>query len=263
MRSHYFDATGSQVVSRFQSYEIQGRSPFNHPSTALVRFLCWRMKSAHRQSGFTLIEVIVAMLVLSLFISIAMTGLSLSVVLKVRSRISTEATNWIQQDLEAVRSQANRISYTLSTNATAGQPYITLASASGLVPNEHITIGRSNTIYTIHSVNGNIVRLTSNLLTSQPATSNILALDKCEATTVQSGFAYVLQQTLPPLQNGGGRTISGRTYTLRRDAIVSAEAPHEVLQIAYSVFAPNASLPISTMYTEVIPNVAFQCPRAD
>ncbi|MBD2158139.1 type II secretion system protein [Leptolyngbya sp. FACHB-16] len=238
-------------------------------SLQLVRFLLavqgkCKIGSQHSHSfGFTLIEVIVAMLILSLFISIAMAGLSMSVVLKVRSRISSEATNWIQQDLEAVRSQSNQLSYTLANTSASGQPYVNLVSSSGLTANEHILLGRSSVVYTIQSISGNTIRLTANVMSNQPAGSRVLAQDKCEATIPQAGFAYVLQQALPPLQNGGTRIISGRTYTLQRNAVVSSQAPHEVLQLTYSVYAPSAATPLTTMYTEVIPNVAFLCPRAE
>jgi prepilin-type N-terminal cleavage/methylation domain-containing protein len=270
MLKQYSRPFGAARLSDLRQPQEKGQTQNKSHVLQLIKFLlalqCRYSKSSSKlgcASGFTLIEVIVAMLVLSLFISIAMTGLSLSVVLKVRSRISTEATNWIQQDLEAVRSQSNQISYTLASTAATGQPYVNLISSSGLVANEHILLGRSSMVYTIQSINGNTVRLTTNVVSNQPAGSRVLAQDKCEATTPQAGFAYALQGTLPPLQNGGTRTISGRSYTLNRSAVVSSQAPHEVLQLTYSVYAPSTTIPLTTMYTEVIPNVAFLCPRPE
>jgi len=212
-------------------------------------------------SGFTLLEVMVAIMVLSMFISIAMAGLSLSMLLKVRARISTEATNWIQQDLEVVRSQAARLNYTLASNALAGQNALILTSTTGLAVNEQITIGRSVTAYTITRINGNTVELNTNLPGTQTAGTTVFNVSKCNATTAQAGYAAIVQQNLPPLTDGGSRTIAGKTFTLTRNVAVRTTAPFEVLQMTYSVQGAGATVPITSMYTEVIPNVAFQCAR--
>ncbi|WP_206754969.1 hypothetical protein [Leptolyngbya sp. FACHB-8] len=205
----------------------------------------------------------VAILILSMFIGIAMTSFSLSALLKVRARVNTEATNWIQQDLEAVRSRASQINYTLASNALAGANTLTLTSVTGLSPGERITIGRSVSAYTINTVNTgtNTVQLSASLPGAQTAGTTVYNVSKCTATAAANGYANIVLQNLPTLPNGGSRTIAGKSYTLTRSAVVQAAAPFEVLQITYGVQRAGETTPIMSMYTEVIPNVAFQCAR--
>lgn len=214
-------------------------------------------------SGFTLIEVMVAILILSMFIGIAMTSFSLSALLKVRARVNTEATNWIQQDLEAVRSSTSQINYTLALNSLAGADTLTLTSVTGLAANERVTVGRGVTQYTISSVNASArtIRLNAALPGAQAAGTTVYNVSKCTATTAANGYANIVLNNLPTLPNGGSRTIAGKSYTLTRSATVAAAAPFEVLQLNYSVQRTGATTPIVSMFTEVIPNVAFLCAR--
>lgn len=165
----------------------------------------------HRSQGFTLIEVMVSIILLTAFLSIGMTALATASLVKARANATTFAGNWIEEDLEQVRAQANLVTYTSS---------------------------------------------------------------RCNPSGTNLGFAYALQQNLNSVAvaRGGTYTMPGtdRTYTLDRTVTVSSTAPYEVLQLVYTVQASqssstpalNSNSTVTTMYTEVIPNAAFQCSRS-
>lgn len=152
----------------------------------------------NRSQGFTLVEVMVSIILLTAFMSATMTALATASLVKVRANGSTIATNWIEEDLEEVRLQA------ALTPFNAGQ---------------------------------------------------------CNATSSSAGFANALQLALPAVARGGTQTIASKTYTLTRQAIVAATAPFEVLQLTYTVTESGNRSALTTMYTEVIPNAAFECAR--
>lgn len=183
----------------------------------------WLNRHPECSKGFTLVEVLVAVLILTTFLTLGMTAVVTACLVKTRAASTTIATNWIEEDLEAVKAQATQLSYVASRcNPTGTNP-----SAAG--------------------------------------------------------FASLLQQNLPTIARNGTQTVAGKTYTMTRQVAVSATAPYEVLQIDYAVqvnqptatlssssssttassstTSTNANTTVATLYTEVIPNAAFQCSR--
>jgi prepilin-type N-terminal cleavage/methylation domain-containing protein len=67
-----------------------------------------RQKIFQNEPGFTLIEVIVAVLILTGFITVGMQLLISSVAFKVSAREKAEATTWIEADLETVKFRASQ-----------------------------------------------------------------------------------------------------------------------------------------------------------
>lgn len=63
----------------------------------------------HHDQGFTLVEVLVGLLVIVGFISTAMQALVTATVFKVKGQELSEATTWIQEDIERVRFEAKRL----------------------------------------------------------------------------------------------------------------------------------------------------------
>lgn len=226
----------------------------------LSHLLIRRHKSAPDAQGFTLIDVLVAVVILSVFSSVAMTAMATAVVMKSQARVKTEASNWIEQDLEAVRTRAAQL-YVLSADAAAGQAVLTLNNTAGLAAGEQVAIGTNSALYTIQSISSNTVRLTTNLTASQSRNASMLVVSKCNPATSQAGYAYALQQSLPAIANGGTRTILGKTYTLTRSLAVSASTPYKILQVGYTVAPTTGTASTTNMYSEVIPNAVFQCPN--
>ena len=67
-----------------------------------------------KNNGFTLVEVLVGLLVITGFISTAMQALVTATVFKVKGQELSEATTWIQEDLEMVKFKASRLHYTVT-----------------------------------------------------------------------------------------------------------------------------------------------------
>ncbi|GAB4384950.1 MAG: hypothetical protein Kow00121_49200 [Elainellaceae cyanobacterium] len=84
---------------------------------------------------------------------------------------------------------------------------------------------------------------------------------QCNATSSSTSFANALQLALPSVARGDTQTVASKTYTLTRQASVAATAPFEVLQLTYTVTESGNRSALTTMYTEVIPNAAFECAR--
>ncbi len=59
--------------------------------------------------GFSLVEVLVSILMIATFLAIAMQTLMAATAIKVKSEEISEATAWMQDDLEAIKYEANRL----------------------------------------------------------------------------------------------------------------------------------------------------------
>lgn len=68
----------------------------------------FKPKLPQQEQGFTLVEVLVAILITTLFVAVSMQAMVLAAVFKTRAQESAEATTWIQEDLENVKYQASR-----------------------------------------------------------------------------------------------------------------------------------------------------------
>lgn len=62
-------------------------------------------RSATTEAGFTLSEVIVAILIITTFVAVAMQGMVVAMLLKSKSLQVAEANRWVQTDLESIRSK--------------------------------------------------------------------------------------------------------------------------------------------------------------
>ncbi len=234
----------------------------------------FKPKLSKQEQGFTLIEVLIAILITTLFITIAMQAVVIAAVFKARAKQFAEATNWIQQDLESVRQQAAIAGYTtLSAAPTNGSPSsLSVSSTTGFAANNKVQIGTISTnFYTISSISGNTITvtpaLTSAEISATPAETSVSVVATsstnttlCYANAQNNGFGNLLSDNLPTLNSSNNtKTIADKTYTLSRTTTVRNVTPYEVLQINYSV-AQGTNSPIATLNSEVIPNAAFQCP---
>lgn len=64
-------------------------------------------KLPQREQGFTLAEVLVSMMITSIFFAVAMQAVVIAAILKARAEQYDEAVTWIQEDLELVIRQAS------------------------------------------------------------------------------------------------------------------------------------------------------------
>jgi prepilin-type N-terminal cleavage/methylation domain-containing protein len=244
----------------------------------------FKPKLLQQEQGFTLVEVLVAILITTLFVAIAMEGMVIATIFKVKAQENAEATTWIQEDLENVKYQAANLPLpqtTLAVNAAKEASSISVTSASIFAVNDTLRVGLDPINYQISAISGNTLTITPKLATDQLATAAVVATKKCNptgATARVEGLADALRDKIltdaglaarsdnsNDVDSNSPRTFrTGKKFTRRRTTTLSADFPHNVLEVRYQV-SPGTSFDSSKLIanfdTEVIPNVAFQCPQ--
>jgi type II secretory pathway pseudopilin PulG len=175
--------------------------------------------------GFTMVEVVVAILLTLIFTAISMQAIVMGTAVKVHGDEIADATSWIQEDLEDITNTANTgIDYN-------GTKYTTNPASDQCNPGTDPTKGYAQVLRGKTSIN-----ISTTGETTIGSTGRI-------AKTNSSGS-------------------KSRSYALVRTATVKNTAPYNVLQIDYQVFRDTATTnPISTFHAEVIPGASFYCRR--
>ncbi len=258
----------------------------------------FKPKLPKKEQGFTLVEVLVAILIATIFVTVTMQMMVIATVFKVKAQENAEATNWIQEDLENVRFQAGNLQFplrsSLTADATAGANSITVGSTTDLEVGDTLKIGSDSGKYTIATISGTTLNITPKLLTNQVIGAAIAETTMCSANNENDSLADKLRDTVtgsipttyitppsPPVSNyvdnppssGNNQSTTNaslssklstnKQYTLRRTTTPSNNSPYNVLKLKYEVSqgtAFDSTNKIASFYTEVIPNVAFQCP---
>jgi prepilin-type N-terminal cleavage/methylation domain-containing protein len=81
-----------------------------------------RNRRANAQAGFTLTEVLVAILLTTTFVAVAMQGMVVAMLLKSKALQTAEATRWVQTDLESIRSKITLTQIPLAANQLRCHP---------------------------------------------------------------------------------------------------------------------------------------------
>ncbi len=171
-----------------------------------------KLPSANTEEGFTIIDVIVGMLIASIFLLVSGQAMLLAAYSRLVSQQYTEGLLLIQQDLEEVRYNA----------ALLGDDSITDINDSLYVTDDE------------HQ-------------------------DYCGATVATDGYAQALVGVLLPNNPTTKLKINTIEYNLTRTATVSPTSPFNVLQLTYLVKNTSDNKEVATLYTEVIPDAAFNC----
>ena len=254
-----------------------------------------KQKLPQQEQGFTLVEVLVAILIITLFVTTAMQAVVIAATFKARARELAEATIWIQEDLETVKSNVASLQYTsLNTLAPVGTTSIIVNSVYGFRDGDVLKIGTapSSTEHTIATggINSTTKTITvvSALATSQPANQPVVATTRCTGVSTTPGLADHFTGLADHLRdwisdtdpsNGitdltTGETVvetsktstTNKVFTLKRTTTISTTAlpsapPHNLLRVSYEVLTTSLPLKsIAKFNTEVIPDAAFQCP---
>jgi hypothetical protein len=84
----------------------------------------WRLinRSQPQEGGFTLSEVLIAILLITTFVAVALQGLVIAMLLKSKALQIAEANRWVQADLEQIRSQIALSQLTLTPNQSRCHP---------------------------------------------------------------------------------------------------------------------------------------------
>lgn len=222
----------------------------------------FKQKLLQQEQGFTLVEVLVSILIVTVFIGVSMQAMVIAAVFKARAKQYSEATTWIQEDLENVKYRAAQLNYaTLTTGAGTTTTGLQVSSVVGFAVGNTLTVGTDSTNNVISSINTGTSTLTINpaLGTAQSSGVVVVSTNECNPSSSTTGFAEALRNNLPALTNSGTKRIVGKSFSLTRTTNVKDVAPYEVLELTYTVTPPTGSA-VATMYTEMIPNVAILCP---
>jgi prepilin-type N-terminal cleavage/methylation domain-containing protein len=80
----------------------------------------------------------------------------------------------------------------------------------------------------------------------------------CNATAVANGYGQLLATSLPA--SDSSIALNGRTYNVTRTLTPVNVAPYDRLEVTYTFTAVTNTADTITMTTEIMPNVAFECP---
>lgn len=114
-----------------------------------------------RNTGFTLIEVLVAMIVAAVFVSMTMQAIVTSAAFRVVATQYDEAVSWIQEDLERVVNQATQ--YEVTTQPYSSRCLATLSSnglAAGFLNDSVAGLGGSSATIGPKALGGKYYTLT-------------------------------------------------------------------------------------------------------
>lgn len=230
-------------------------------------------KLLQRNQGFTLVEVLVAILIATIFISVTMQMMVIAAVFKTKAQEYTEATTWIQEDLDNVKYKAAKLQHTsLTAVATPAINALQVADVDGFQAGDTLIIGTDSTDNTIATGGINTttktITLTAALGTNWLVNTEVSATSKCNPASIEAGLADSLQDNI----TGSNLTASsndfdipktgrtGKAYTMRRTTTIVNAAPYNVLQVSYTVSPVSGGSSIANFSTEVIPDAALQCP---
>lgn len=235
----------------------------------------FKPKLLKKEQGFTLIEVLVAILIATIFVTVTMQMMVIATVFKAKAQENAEATNWIQADLENVRYQAGNLQFpsrsSLAANATAGANSISIGSTTDLSVDDTLKIGLDPVKYKITAISGTTITITPKLETAQVTNAEVKEITTCSAGQT-NGLGDALRDQIMTASDQASSQPSiaptktfrtGKQFTMRKTASIPNNAPYTVLQLTYEV-SPGTTFDstkkIASFYTEVIPNAAFQCP---
>ncbi|MGB3206693.1 MAG: prepilin-type N-terminal cleavage/methylation domain-containing protein [Crinalium sp.] len=231
------------------------------------------LKIHHRNksAGFTLIEILAAILLLTFFLSVTMQAMVIAAMFKVKAKRYSVATAWIQEDLESVRNQASVLSQSLmsvSLSVAVGTPSTTVIIVDNigtLAVNDKILIGDAGKIFTITSITGTTITLNSYIGKTLVVGSKVIETTLCSATATTNGFANALNNSLIPISTANSKkslaSTTDQKYQITRTTTLKNASPYNVLEVLYKVTPENKTTPvIATSFSEVIPDVSFYCP---
>ncbi|MBE9018092.1 prepilin-type N-terminal cleavage/methylation domain-containing protein [Chroococcidiopsidales cyanobacterium LEGE 13417] len=256
----------------------------------------FKKKPAKPEQGFTIIEVLIAILIALVFVTVAMQMVVIATMFRVRAQESAEATTWIQEDLEDIKYQAANYQSALLVDEASGDgthestdTVLHLSSVEGFQAGDTVIVGTDSTNNTIATggvdTTAKTITLTAPLGTDWSTDTQVTVTTKCNAASADVGFAEGFRDKITgssvsgihnydnPPSSGNSNTagtaltskvFTGRTYRLRRTTTIPAnvsDAPYNKLQINYDVSSTSGGSSIASFYTEVLPNATFQCPN--
>ena len=140
-------------------------------------FLC-RSRSLPPDLGLSMLEVLVAMMVVFLTFMTSLNGLLYAAIFQVKAERQAKATYWIQQDVENVKSAA--ANYTTNTGCTTNPKTVgSLFSSTSMpavsIPSQTL-LGKSYTIDRTSTPNVNVLQITYRVRETSDSTKVLATL---------------------------------------------------------------------------------------
>lgn len=144
------------MLFKFMSNEPLGinRTLSIHPKILLATL------RKNQEKGFTILEVLVTILVISGFLLGSLQATVLAVFLRIQAQDKQEAANWIQQDLELIRYQAFILDGGVAVSATCTSGYASaLNTAIGSITNPVVINNKNYSVTRTPTSNSNILTI--------------------------------------------------------------------------------------------------------
>lgn len=248
-------------------------------------------KLMQREQGFSLVEVLVAILIATLYVTVTMQMMVVATIIKARAQEFVEATTWIQEDLEDIKYQAANYQYALldaAASSTGKSFKLTSVDDKQFKDGDTLLIGTdsSNNIIAPSGVKPETKEITLNneLGTNWLIGSPVVVITRCNPPASNVGFADGLRDWITDDNHADGVTdittndtpsfnktlvskVTNKKFRLSRTATIYStpnDFPYSLLKVSYDVLPiySNGTVgpSIAKFYTNVIPNAALQCP---
>ncbi len=241
------------------------------------------------ETGFSLFEVLIAIIVAALFFLVVIQATTLSSYTRAQSLEATESLSWIQQDLESIRFQSGRYLITqLSQDVPQDSRTLPVESAEDFSDATHIRFidlkSSDLNAYEIGSAVGDRINITAPPGTGGVAehatgTPVVGIFKRCQVAAAADGIANSLRTKVTGqfrvsdvvedlLPEDRTRTTTNKQFRVARSLTLVQNPPYQRLQIRYTVNPPIGTAPPflddrgrpRSFVTEVIPDAAYYCP---
>lgn len=187
------------------------------------------------EEGFTLLETLVAMLVATTFVAATMQAMVIAAYSRIRAQETSEATTLIQEDLEEVKFIATKERYNPSETELDHR-----CDANGDNDRKFDKNDANRDEGLADGLRDEVLEETER--------------DRYEITNPTD------YKTIYSREVESDEIEIGKNYVLKRTLNIADKEPYNVLELEYEVINPQEDEdPVAEMYTEVIPDAAFEC----
>ncbi|PSP07427.1 MAG: hypothetical protein BRC54_04885 [Cyanobacteria bacterium SW_7_48_12] len=187
------------------------------------------------EKGFTLLETLVAMLVATTFVAATMQAMVIAAYSRIRAQETSEATTLIQEDLEEVKFIATKERYNPSETELDHR-----CDANGDNDRKFDKNDANRDEGLADGLRDEVLEETER--------------DRYEITNPTD------YKTIYSREVESDEIEIGKNYVLKRTLNIPDKEPYNVLELEYEVINPQEDEdPVAEMYTEVIPDAAFEC----
>lgn len=183
------------------------------------------LKRLSSESGFSMLEVIIAILTITTFLTGTLQLMAVNALYKVRAERQSKANFWIQEDFEDIKASAS----TLDVNSNPANPYI-------------------STNVCTDSSQGYATALRRDLTSTLPPTT--IPTEQLVSTRLIVGKTYALYRTFPD----NATAQAANPHRLRIDYRVQLATGQTANDYR------NQENVIARSSVEVIPDASFKCP---